>query len=75
MADENIYARGFTPDECNDLLRRFYEATMGFPLHRALGDSWIELSIGASKTIAVIAGTWSLFCRYAAVTDAPIELA
>jgi hypothetical protein len=35
---------------CDDVepMRQFYESTLGFPLHRALGGSWIELRIGAS---------------------------
>lgn len=35
---------------CDDLvpMRRFYEGTMGFPLHRELGPTWVEFRIGAS---------------------------
>jgi catechol 2,3-dioxygenase-like lactoylglutathione lyase family enzyme len=35
---------------CSDLqeMRRFYEEILGFPLHREIGSSWVELRVGAS---------------------------
>lgn len=29
-------------------MRRFYHATMGFPLHRELGPQWVEFRVGSN---------------------------